>query len=885
MNSQKTTSHFGRFTRSVANAALVGLIISPAAFADGSSGSGDALQTLTQPTSTIEAGVGLTGDHDYKFGEYNGLQNSGVYGIGNVDISGGAPYDSNDTTRWHITGSNLGLENRNISADYEQQGWFKLNFSYDELRRNRSDSFETPYLGAGTNNLTLPSNWLAPKVPASSTSRNDARGLSPDVAVAPVVSGGVATPPSASNLAQSWPIIGADLPDFQHYNLSTKREKFEGGLEYFFTSHWDFKANVTHEDKTGVKPMGTVTQIQGGDISTIIPDVIDQTTDQYNASVTYSADAGYLQVAYYGSIFRNHVHSMSWQDWADPTLTSTMSSAPSNEFHQINFTGGYNFNRTTKLVLDGSYSRATQNDNYLTDVSTEFVPVRSPAALVETSRFGMKFTARPLKDLNVALGYKYDDHHNDTPVYTYAYLDAQNVSTDPVPPEIGAALGLPATFLLGGADLNINANRPYSKTSHNVQANAEYHLTPRNWIRGEYNFELVDRSCPGSWYVDCWDADSSAEHTGRIEWRSNPTDDIQSRVSYTYSSRTVHYNENAFLSLVPMANVVPVSAGATMSAYAALLQSGLTAYGPASGLLPALTGRPQLLANLAIFFPNNNALNEELYVNRNRISELLGMRRYNMADRDRNKVNAMFNWQATEKFSFQAGGDYNHDKYPKSAYGLIKGTNWDANFDGFYQMNEDFNADLYYSHEYHQSNSAGNNYTTNSSSSGGPIVGNGCFATVTDRNPVNKINPCNNWSTDMKDDVDSIGLTMQRKHLLPSGNLDLSGNVNYTWATTNENVMGGIYTNDLLVSGQVDYIPAGPMPAVKTRTLSLRIVGQYTLTKQSAFRFMYGFDHLRSNDYIYEGMQIGSLRGVLPTNEKAPEYNIHSVGVSYIYSF
>ena len=36
------------------------------------------------------------------------------------------------------------------------QGRFRLTFGYDELRRNRSDSYQTPYNGAGTNVLTLP---------------------------------------------------------------------------------------------------------------------------------------------------------------------------------------------------------------------------------------------------------------------------------------------------------------------------------------------------------------------------------------------------------------------------------------------------------------------------------------------------------------------------------------------------------------------------------------------------------------------------------------------------------------------------------------------------------------------------------------------------------
>jgi hypothetical protein len=35
-------------------------------------------------------------------------------------------------------------------------------------------------------------------------------------------------------------------------------------------------------------------------------------------------------------------------------------------------------------------------------------------------------------------------------------------------------------------------------------------------------------------------------------------------------------------------------------------------------------------------------------------------------------------------------------------------------------------------------------------------------------------------------------------------------------------------------------------------------------------------------DYAYDGMQYGSLTGIMPTNEQAPNYNVSVVGLSYI---
>ena len=116
--------------------------------------------------------------------------------------------------------------------------------------------------------------------------------------------------------------------------------------------------------------MGTVTRFTGGDIATIIPDVIDSATDQINLGLQYREDKYFVQGGYYGSLYRNHVYGMSWTNWASPTVNSQMmSSAPSNQFHQLNLTGGYNFTPATRLVGSVSYGRNTQNDGFLTDTN------------------------------------------------------------------------------------------------------------------------------------------------------------------------------------------------------------------------------------------------------------------------------------------------------------------------------------------------------------------------------------------------------------------------------------------------------------------------------------------------------------------------------------
>src|SRR5205814_340003 len=135
------------------------------------------------------------------------------------------------------------------------------------------------------------------------------------------------------------------------------------------------------------------------------------------------------------------------------------------------------------------------------------------------------------------------------------------------------------------------------------------------------------------------------------------------------STRAVDYNPNAWLALVPMANVVPGApvVGATTSVYGYLTQTGLTGWGPAAGF-PATP----LTGNAAIFSPNNNIVPQSLYGSRDNVSELPGMRRFDMADRRRHKLRSSLDWQASERLSVQMEGEFNKDDYQHSVYGLLQ---------------------------------------------------------------------------------------------------------------------------------------------------------------------------------------------------------------------
>ena len=491
----------------------------------------------TTPTNTVDAGVGGISGSSFKFGEYNGLQNSGPFGIGNFDFRGGAPYDSKSTWRWQMKGTNLGLETRSLYAEFGKQGKYRFFVGYSELLANRSDTYQTPYLGGSPGNFTLPSNWLFPAVPQAGATKLNFRGFDPVAGAGSIYnSSGVLTAPTAAQLTALASIIAADVPSFHNLYLSTKRTRVDAGLLYNVSGKLDIPVSYTYEHKSGLKALGTVTS-QVSENSVTLPTPIDFDTSQANAAVNYRFKQFHLSLAYYGSFFTDNVNSVTWQDVADPTKSATMATEPSNQFNQFTFMGAEKFKGNMKLVVSGSYGRNTQNDPFLGPSTANNgqlafgLPVPSLNGLVVSSMVNAKFTAKLNKKLNLVAAYKFFNRDNQTPVHTYLFQDA-NESKSGVSPFAGL-YGLPATL---GSNTNIYQNRAYSSMTNQADGEAEYAIAKKQWILARYQWQKIDRSCNGAW-ISCADAARTDEHMLGGEWRRTSVGSFTGRVDYAYSWR------------------------------------------------------------------------------------------------------------------------------------------------------------------------------------------------------------------------------------------------------------------------------------------------------------------------------------------------------------
>lgn len=780
----------------------------------------DATKALTQPTSKIEAGVGGVSDSNWKFGQYNGLNSSGAFGIGSFDIQGGGTYDSNDATRWRVTGNNIGLETRDFKGEYKDQGKYKVNFGYDEITAYRNNSYQTPYNGAGGSNLTLPSNWLYP------TTANNLRTLP-----------------------------ASDRAEFENFNLGTKRRRIDGGFSFQLSPEWEALVSVRHEDKNGTQALGAPIVAPR---AVILPNPIVQATEQINASLKFSGSQAYAQLAYYGSIFHNDVNAVTFQNPFAAGLPTfgRMSTMPDNQFHQFNLTGAYNFSSATKLVVNGAYARNWQDQTFLPYNTLVggggSLPTSNLNGVVETKSANLKLTHRVNKDLNLSSSYKYDERENTTPINQYSFVDVDGT----------------------GNTASVRNNTPFSKRINQGNLEADYALAKGHWLKAGYELQNIDRWCNGSW-LSCVDAGTTTEHTGKLDYRGTLFDKLSSKIGYAYSNRTAdNYNQdNAAFASFPASNQL---------LFDKINATGLTAWGPA---LPYAAGSAALYPNV---FPNNNPATTGGPLN-NAI-DIAGLGRFNTSARERQKVHSYFDYALTEKLTLGLGGDYRFDNYPDSQFGLKSSTNWGVNLDAGYAFNEDTSMQLYYSYQDILSKTAGMSYAANSntgSAKAGSVIG-GCVNSVLAVNNTARVDPCRNWFTNMNDNIDTVGLGIKRKGLL-SGKLELNGDFLYSFARTLIGVAGGQYVQSpkgTTADGPYFYIPAADLPTVKTQTFQFKLDAKYQINKPSALHLTYLYQHLFSSDYVYTGTQFyGTPAGVMPTNEQAPNYSIHAVGLSYILNF
>lgn len=608
---------------------LLALPVAPVvAAAQEASGEGD-VKALTCPTNYVEIGALSVPTSSPKFGEYTGLNRSGVYALGEFDLRGGDAWcQGAGVLRWQANGTNLGTTSRSFDVSVAAQGQWTFGLGVDQLRHYTTNgNYQTPLLGSPGDNVFL----LAPGFGVINTTTTTSNGV------------------ITSKNKGTRTLTPAQLAAFRRENIYNERDNISLSAGYNFNREWSFKFDFKRLEQSGAKLIAAGTDAYnltssggfnyGGERILILPNPTSYDNDTFNLALNWVGTQAYASLAYYGSFFHDDFKGVSFSNpyvsggngnAPNPaTGTSpgaafpldTMSTPPGNEFHQLNFTGGYLFSPATKLIGGFSYGRNTQNASFNGTYTTlpntaPGLPAVSFDGRVLTKHADAKLTHQFNPALNFSAGFKYNERHNESPSNTYSFVD------------------------LGGVAETV-VNIPMSNKREQFDAAVDYRVSSHQRLHVGYEYEHVKRWC-GNPLANNAQGKLSATNAGYYVFAScvQVPKNTENKLVTTYKLK--------------LGEKVEFNAGYT--------------YADRS-------------ANVNPSFYNPMQTNNQGFEN-------YGFLAFFDASRRENLSKAGVNWRATDKFSIGLNGRHTKDDYYDSRLGVQNGESSSANLDADYSLSE-----------------------------------------------------------------------------------------------------------------------------------------------------------------------------------------------------
>ncbi|MEQ1519282.1 MAG: MtrB/PioB family decaheme-associated outer membrane protein, partial [Usitatibacteraceae bacterium] len=378
----------------------------------------------------------------------------------------------------------------------------------------------------------------------------------------------------------------------------------------------------------------------------LLPEPIDSSTQLLDASAAFTGENHRFSFAYHGSIFRNNISAVTWQNPYSNTPWVGGSSglpadfrvpfgqigvAPDNQFHQLAANGSFDFSSTTRLSLAGTRGRMTQNEAFLPytinpGLASVGLPRNSLGGVIETTFLNAKLSMRPVRNLSVNATLRFEDRDNKTPLSEYIYVGG-DIQLQPQP---------------GSNTDRVRTNLPRSRRQEQFTLDADYRIASAIGIKAGYDHEIVKRTFA--------EVERATENTYRLELRHTSANAWTANASIAILERRgTNYLYN-----------LPYLGSYTSPAFI----SGLTAANGCTVPMDCVRTRP--LQN-----------------------------KFFMADRNRGRARINFGFTPDAAWSLQTRLDVNRDRFPNTTYGVIDTNSWSASGDIAYIHSEDLTATLF----------------------------------------------------------------------------------------------------------------------------------------------------------------------------------------------
>lgn len=473
-----------------------------------------------------------------------------------------------------------------------------------------------------------------------------------------------------------------------------------------------------------------------------------------------------------------------------PNGDGRLSLDPENEFHQINLSAAHTFSDDLRVNGRLSWGRMTQDDDFLDYTVNPLLTVNtglpkdSLDGEITNTVVDLAAMWRPIHTLNLKASYRYDDRDNGTGQQTYKYIG-------------GDAMNQPVTLAdcsttTGAGVSQCRTNLPVSSTEQKFKLQGDYEIFDRTKLDAGYEYEQVQRTYEAR--------ENTRQNSILVGVRRVQSEMFTGRLEYEYSDR----NGSDYDALVPF--------------------------------------------NATYADPRFQIQQTGPYAGRPNWDTLPSLRKFHLADRERDKLRALGTITPTARTSIQVAFDYYKDDYNASDYGLTEGKGYTATLDASYAFSDKGSVFAFYTYDQIKSDQTGKEFT------GAPSKYDREFDSRFD------------WTADLENVSNTFGL---------GGDYKLSDRL----------TLGALYVyNDSKGKTDVDTGPglaaAQSVPDVEAKLNSLQLYAKYNLKENVALRFEYWYEQFSSDDWAYDGADPWSSNNVVTTGQDSSDYTDHVFGVA-----
>ncbi|MFZ2649437.1 MAG: MtrB/PioB family decaheme-associated outer membrane protein [Burkholderiaceae bacterium] len=216
------------------------------------------------------------------------------------------------------------------------------------------------------------------------------------------------------------------------------------------------------------------------------------------------------------------------------------------------------------------------------------------------------------------------------------------------------------------------------------------------------------------------------------------------------------------------------------------------------------------------------------------------LRKFNMAERERNTAGLRSDIAVAENLNLGLSVDFSNDNYSKSSIGLTDGRSVSLGADLSVALSDQTRAHAFAQAERIRSRQAGSQL----------------FAQA-------------DWTGRSQDAVDVLGLGL--KHAAMKGKLELGADLVFSRARSEVVVDAGV--------------SSAPFPDVTTSLDSVRLGATYRVNDKLSVLGSYWYEQMDARDWRFDGVQPDTIANLLALGEQTPRYTVNVVRVALRYRF